>query len=327
MNILITGSLSHLATNFISLYSDKFNKLVLIDKISYCSNDKNLDIYKRNNIINIYDDINNLNIEELLEQHDINIILHTAASSHVDRSYTHFEEFIDNNISATIKLLEASKNYNKLIKFIHISTDEIYGSSNTIVFKEDSRFNPTNPYSASKASAEMIINSYIYSYNLPIIIIRPNNIYGKFQYPEKVIPKFINQLLNNTPVTIHGDGNHIRDFLFVEELCGALIFIIENIEFKFKNHIFNVGVDNPVNINDLVYFIYNYLKIKKLTKLNTDNYFINTTNRPYNDQRYQLDCSKLTSLGFEIKNNWKQNIMNIINWYVDNPQYNVPSVL
>lgn len=327
MNILITGSLSHLGTNFINLYSTNFNKLVLIDKISYCSNNKNLDIYKKENINNIYDDIINLDIEKILEQHNIDIILHTAASTHVDRSYTHFDEFFDNNISATIKLLEASKNYNKLKKFIHISTDEIYGSSNTEIFKEDSRFNPTNPYAASKASAEMIINSYIYSYNLPIIIIRPNNIYGCFQYPEKAIPKFINQLLNNTPVTIHGDGNHIRDFLFVEELCRALLFIIENIEFKFKNNIFNVGIDNPVNINDLVYFIYNYLKLKNLTNLDIDNYFINTENRPYNDQRYQLDCSKLISLEFEIKNNWKQNIMNIINWYVDNSQYSVPPVL
>ena len=315
MNILVTGSLSHLGTNFINLHNDKFNKIVLIDKISYCSNDKS-EIINSNNIIPIYGDINNLDIDYILNYYKIDIILHCAASTHVDRSYTHFDEFIDNNIKATVKLLNAIKLYPQLKKFIHISTDEVYGGNNKNIVSEEEKFNPTNPYSGSKAAIENIINSYIYTYKLPIIIVRPNNIFGKYQYKEKAIPKFIHLLLNNKPVTIHGDGNHIRDYLFVEDLCNAIYFIIENIDFKFKNHIFNIGVDNPININELVFFIYKYLKIKKLTKLDESNYFIYTKNRPYNDERYRLNCNKINNHGFIINNDWKKNIMNTINWYI-----------
>lgn len=316
MNILITGSLSHLATNFIDLYSNDFNKIVLIDKISYCSNDRLIDLYHKYNIINIYDDINNIDICNILNIYNIDIILHCAASTHVDRSYTHFNEFIDNNITATIKLLDSVNIYKKLKKFIHISTDEIYGGNNNKISNEDSNFNPTNPYASSKASAEMIINSYIYTYNLPIIIIRPNNIFGKYQYKEKAIPKFINLILNNTPVTIHGNGDHIRDYVYVEDICKGIKFIIDNIDFKFKEHIFNIGVDNPININELVKFIFIYIKNKKLTTLTNDNYFIFVKNRPYNDERYNLDCNKIKKLGFIIENNWEKNIIKTIDWYI-----------
>jgi UDP-glucose 4,6-dehydratase len=316
MNILITGSLSHLATNFINLYSNNFNKIILIDKISYCSNNRSLPIYKNHNIINIYDDINNLNIVSILSQYHIDIILHCAASTHVDRSYTHFHEFINNNINATIKLLDSVKEYGELYKFIHISTDEIYGGNNNKISYEDSKFNPTNPYSSSKASAEMIINSYIYTYQLPIIIIRPNNIFGKYQFKEKAIPKFIHSILNNTPVTIHGDGNHIRDYVYVEDVCKGIKFIIDNVEFKFKDHIFNIGVDNPININELVKFIYIYLKEKDLTSLTNENYFIFTENRPYNDERYILNCDKIKKLGFNINNDWEKKIKETIEWYI-----------
>jgi dTDP-glucose 4,6-dehydratase len=316
MNILITGSLSHLATNFINLYSSEFNTIILIDKISYCSNNRSLLIYHQHNCINIYDDINNLNIINILNQYNIDIILHTSASTHVDRSYTHFHEFINNNIVATTKLLDATKEYGKLKKFIHISTDEIYGGDNNNISNENSKFNPTNPYSSSKASAEMIINSYIYTYKLPVIIIRPNNIFGKYQYKEKAIPKFIHLLLNNLPATVHGDGNNVRDYIYVEDVCKGIKFIIDNVDFKFKEHIFNIGVDNPININELVKFIYDYLKKRKLTSLSDENYFIFTENRPYNDERYILNCDKIKKLGFVVKNDWKEKIIETINWYI-----------
>lgn len=316
MNILITGSLSHLATNFINLYSNNFNKIVLIDKISYCSNNRSLSIYQHHNIINIYDDINNLNIVNILNQYNIDIILHTAASTHVDRSYTHFYEFINNNINATIKLLDATKKYGKIKKFIHISTDEIYGGDNNKISNENSKFNPTNPYSSSKASAEMVINSYIYTYNLPVIIIRPNNIFGKYQYKEKAVPKFIHLILNNIPATVHGDGNNVRDYIYVEDVCKGIKFIIDNVDFKFKEHIFNIGVDNPININELVKFIYEYLKKRNLTLLTDENYFIFTENRPYNDERYILNCNKIKHLGFNINNDWKEKIIETIEWYI-----------
>ncbi len=311
MNILITGSLSHLAINFIKLYHNNFNTLVLIDSVSYCSNNKEC-LPESINIINIFENINNINILEILEENKIDIFLHCAASTHVDRSYTHYNEFIENNIIAVHNILESIIKYNKLIKFIHISTDEIYGGHKTKKFDEISNFNPTNPYASSKASSEMMINSYVYSYKLPIIILRPNNLFGKYQYKEKVIPKFIYKLLNNKPITIHGDGKQIRDFIYTEDVCHAIKFLIDS---KVKEGTFNVGVNNPITINELALNIFDIIKKKNLTKLTSANYKINIKDRLYNDTRYKLDCTKLINLGFKPKNNWKKNIIDIINFY------------
>lgn len=327
MNILITGSLSHLGINFINLFHKSYNKLILIDRISYCSNDLTNDIFNKDNIINIYNDINDVNIENLLNFYKIDIILHCAASTHIDRSYIKFDEFINDNIIATTKLLNSVKSYGKLKKFIHISTDEIYGGSDTKVFNEKSVFNPTNPYAGSKAAIEMIINSYIYTYKLPIIIIRPNNLFGKYQYSEKVIPKFIKSIINNKSVTIHGNGNQVRDFIFVEDVCKALQYIILNVhtinknsksEIVISDYIYNVGIHNPININTLAYKIFNYLKERNLTKLTKDNYCDYVKDRPYNDKRYILETSKLTEIGFNIQNNWDKNLSETINWCVNN---------
>ncbi len=313
MNILITGSLSHLAINFIKLYYKDFNKLVLIDAISYCSNDKKY-IPKLDNIINIYENINNINIFDILEEYKIDIFLHCAASTHVDRSYVHYNEFIDNNITAVHNILESIRKYNKLKKFIHISTDEIYGGHKNKKFNETSKFNPTNPYASSKASSEMIINSYVYSYKLPIIIIRPNNLFGKYQYREKVIPKFVYKLINNKPITIHGDGKQIRDFIYTEDICKVINFFINS---NINEGTYNAGVENPIDINKLAYEIFNIVKKRKMTKLDKTNYKINVKDRLYNDKRYKLNCSKLNNLGFQIENNWEKNINDTVNFYCD----------
>ncbi len=313
MNILITGSLSHLAVNFIKLYHTKFSKLVLIDAVSYCSNDKSTTPTSEK-IINIYKDINNIDLLELMETHHIDIFLHCAASTHVDRSYIHYDEFINNNVFAVHKILEAIIKYKKLTKFIHMSTDEIYGGSTSITFNEKSMFNPTNNYASSKASSEMIINAYAYSYKLPVIIIRPNNLFGKYQYKEKVIPKFINKLLRNKPITIHGDGRQIRDFIYTEEVCRAIKFIIDS---NINKGTYNVGVENPININELAYSIYELVKKKNMTKLGSQEYKVHIRDRLHNDKRYKLDCSKIQRLGFTPTNDWKQCITTTVNFYCD----------
>jgi dTDP-glucose 4,6-dehydratase len=311
MNILITGSLSHLAINFIKLYYNDFEKLILIDCVSYCSNNKDY-LPKSDKIINIYENINNININDILEEHKIDIFLHCAASTHVDRSYIHYNEFIENNIIAVHKILESIIKYKKLKKFIHISTDEIYGGHKNKRFEEISKFNPTNPYASSKASAEMIINSYVYSYKLPIIIIRPNNLFGKYQYKEKVIPKFIYKLLNNKPITIHGDGKQIRDFIYTEEICSAIKFLINK---DIIQGTYNIGIENPIDINELAYKIFTIVKKNNMTKLTKDNYKIYIKDRLYNDKRYRLNCNKIKNLGFDPQNNWKKNITDTVNFY------------
>lgn len=305
MNILITGALSHLSINFLQSY--KFNKIIAIDKNSYCSQDKKL---LPNGITFIEKNINDINLNDLLELYKINIIINCLASTHVDRSYTHFNEFIDSNVNAVYHILESIKH--KKIKLIHISTDEVYGGNTEKVFKETDILNPTNPYSASKASSEMLINSYYYSYNIDYVILRPNNFIGKYQYREKVIPKFIYRLINNLPIEIHGDGNQIRDFISTKEVARIInIFIHANI-----NGIFNVGTDNSISINELGEYIFKYLKTKNKTNLSLNNYKIYINDRPYNDLRYKININKLLDNDISIRQDLHTLLNNVIEHYI-----------
>lgn len=313
MNILITGSLGHLAVNFIKLYYESFDKLVLVDAVSYCSNDKAV-IPISDRIVNIYEDLNNIDILETLEKYEITILLHCAASTQVERSYTNYHEFINNNIFAVNKILEACNTYRRLTKMIHISSNKIYGGNLNRTFNEESKFNPINPYGSSKVSSEMIINALAYSYKLPVVIIRPSNLFGKYQYREKAIPKFIYKLLNNKPITIYGNGNQVRDFMYVEDMCKAIKFIIDS---NITNGTYNVGVDNPIDINELAYIIFIEIKKKRLTNLNYGNYKVNMRDKSHDGERYRLNCRKLQSLGFVPNNNWKENLLTTINFYCD----------
>ena len=306
MNVLITGALSHLSINFLLNY--KYNKIVAIDKISYCSQNKNL---LPKDIIFIEDDINNINLSKILNKYKINIIINCLASTHVDRSYTHFDEFINSNIKAIHNILEAIKSTN--IKLIHISTDEVYGGDKDKVFTELDMLNPTNPYSASKVSSEMLINSYIYSYNIDCVILRPNNFIGKFQYHEKVIPKFIYRMINNLPIEIHGDGNQIRDFISTLEVAKTIY------TFSYKNYkgIYNVGTTNSITINELGEYIFKYLKLHNKTELSKYTYKKYVTDRPYNDFRYKIDTSKLNSIGINIQQDLYVILNDVIKHYID----------
>lgn len=193
MNILITGGTGFIGSNYcIKLFNSNLNvnKILILDKNSYCSNFANIkEIIHENKIIFINDDIlnykNNNKLYDIFVSYRITHIIHFAAQTHVDNSYVSIDEFIQDNIIATCVILENCKKYNKLEKIIMMSTDEIYGPSIHNELFENSSFNPTNPYSASKASSEMFINAYKHSYKLPIIIIRCNNVYGPKQFPEK----------------------------------------------------------------------------------------------------------------------------------------------
>ena len=239
---------------------------------------------------------------------DCDFLLNYAAETHVDNSYKFFKKHIDNNIIATQILIESILNYNKKIKLIHFSTDEIYGESNndSIIFKEDSNFNPTNPYAATKACAELIINTYKYSYNLPIIITRCNNVYGINQHKEKVIPKFISNIIDNKPIEIHGTQNKKRDFIYIDDVISALEIIITN---GVDSEIYNIGINNPIYIYDLANIICN--------KMNKKNHkILRVKDRPFNDYRYNIDNTKLMNIGwkpiFINKNDFEKNLEKII---------------
>jgi len=311
LNLFVTGGCGFIGSNFCNYIADKVNKLVIIDKLDYICNEKNIDsILKKKNVFFIKDDLVKHNFLETFEKHNINYVIHFAAQTHVDNSYEHFKEFINDNIMATYKLFDAIHKYSKLIKTIHFSTDEIYGSSEDgVFFTELSNFNPTNPYASTKASCEMIVNTYKYTYKLPIIVTRCNNVYGKFQFFEKVIPLFIHRAINDQELTIHKDGQYIRDFIHVNDVIEGVLTIMEKGIF---GEVYNIGNDNPIKIIDLANMIINKVGKGRITYIK---------DRAFNDFRYPLDVSKLKSLGWINKVDFNDGLDEVINWIKENHDY------
>ena len=312
LNLLVTGGCGFIGSNFCNYIYNKVNKLVILDKLSYSGNKNYIKkILKYDNVELIVEDILYHNFNNNYNKYNINYIIHFAAETHVDNSYKYFEIHINNNIIATQKLLDSILNYSKKINLIHFSTDEIYGQTNdSIKLNENSNFNPTNPYAATKAAAELIVNTYKHSYNLPIIITRCNNVYGINQHIEKVIPNFIINAMNNNKLKLHGNKIKKRDFIYIDDVISAIEIIITSGK---NNEIYNISIDNPISINKLAELI-----ISKIGKGS----IINIEDRPFNDYRYNIDNSKLINLGWKPKyityNDFDNNIDYIINHIKNN---------
>jgi len=302
MNYLITGGCGFIGSNYINhLFNNKkIKKIINLDILYYCSS-----IYNINNtVINsekykfIHGDINNYNlIVKILKEYNITHIVHFAAQSHVDNSFNDSLQYTYDNVKGTHTILEAVKNTNRNIIILHFSTDEVYGESESDEMTENSILCPTNPYSASKAAAEMYVRSYIFSYKLKIIISRGNNVFGYNQYPEKLIPKFIKTLREGRKCTIHGNGESIRNFIFVDDVCTAIDFIISRGTF---GHIYNIGSDHKYekSVIEITKILINTIK----NTSDYDKYIEYVDDRPFNDKRYLISNNKLKELG------WEQNI-------------------
>jgi dTDP-glucose 4,6-dehydratase len=314
-NLLITGGCGFIGSNFINYIFDNSNyNIINLDAMYYCANINNI----RNDIRNSkrYHFIKgNLCSKDLvdyvLNNNNINEIIHFAAQSHVDNSFEDSIQYTMDNILGTHTLLECCRKYGKIDKFIHVSTDEVYGESelneDTHKKNEKSILCPTNPYAATKAGAEMIAKSYQLSFNLPIIITRGNNVYGPNQYPEKLIPKFIKLLNENKKVTIQGDGSNKRAFLHSYDVSNAFKLILEKGEI---GEIYNIGSDDNYEFSVLEIAKILIQKIK-----NTKNYedwieFI--PDRPFNDKRYYISNEKLKNLGWFIEKNFDNGINELL---------------
>jgi dTDP-glucose 4,6-dehydratase len=302
INLLVTGGCGFIGSNFINYI---FNKnpninIINIDAMYYCASEDNIDINIRSD--KRYTFIKgNITSEDLINMilttFKIDIVIHFAAQSHVDNSFHNSLQYTKDNIIGTHILLECSRKYNKLTKFIHVSTDEVYGESmlDETMKTEESILCPTNPYAATKAGAELIAQSYYHSFKLPLIITRGNNVYGMNQYPEKLIPKFIKQLKENKKLTIQGDGSNMRAFLHVLDVCSAFELILTKGKI---GEIYNIGSD--VNTE------YSVLQVAKiLVKMikNTDDYIQHISyieDRPFNDKRYYISNQKLKDIGWTI---------------------------
>tara|TARA_Y100000389_G_scaffold9976_1_gene9321 strand:+ start:28 stop:975 length:948 start_codon:yes stop_codon:yes gene_type:complete len=297
---LITGGCGFIGSNYINyIHENDLNAFVVnIDKLDYCASEKN--VIQRDDLSkyvfihkSICDKFSLLNI---LNEYEITHVIHLAAQSHVDNSFDKALDYTMDNVYGTHCLLEASKLYNKLTLFLHFSTDEVYGESvNDNKFHEQSILCPTNPYSATKAGAEMLVNSYIYSFKLPCVITRCNNVYGPNQYKEKLIPKFLYLLNNDENLTIHGDGTSLRSFIHVYDVCTAIDLIVEK---GIISEIYNIGSndENEITVLDVAKCICTYYKNGRyIDKLNSLTYI---EDRPFNDRRYFITNEKIQELGW-----------------------------
>lgn len=310
MNILITGGCGFIGSNFINYMVNKYEKynFINIDNMYYCASHDNIEeeVINKSNYKFIEGNINDLSlIKYILKEEHITHIIHFAAQSHVDTSFDNSLQYTEDNVKGTHTLLEAVRVINNDIFFFHFSTDEVYGESKCgeTAKNESSLLSPTNPYAASKAAAEMYVNAYNHSYNLRTIITRGNNVYGPNQYPEKLIPKFINLLKQCKKCTIHGTGDNIRSFIHVIDVCKAVDLILHK---GVIGEIYNIGSDI---LNELSVIEITKILVKHICKNEDYNKYIEyVKDRPFNDKRYFITSEKLQKLG------WKQekNIYNEI---------------
>jgi len=322
MSILITGGCGFIGSNYINnlLKSDKFDNetfdyIINIDKLDYCSNKDNVNSNDSNKYIFIEGSICDKELlKRIFKMYNILYIVHFAAQTHVDNSFDNSINYTIDNILGTHQLIECCRLFGNIKKFIHISTDEVYGeiSINSEYSTEVSLLNPTNPYAATKAGAEFIVRSYYYSYNMPIVIIRCNNVYGAKQYPEKIIPKFITLLRKNKKMTIHGAGLTRRNFIYVDDVINAINIIAINGEF---NNVYNIGTTDEYNVIEIATILLNHIKG---AEENIEDWVEYIKDRNFNDYRYAINTTKLNNLGWEKTINFKDGIKKTVDWYINN---------
>ena len=317
--MLITGGAGFIGSNFIHYILSKYNdyQVINLDKLTYAANLDNLkDIEDNKNYRFIHEDIADQEfIFKLFENEKFDIVINFAAESHVDNSILNPQIFTITNILGTQVLLDACRKYN-IKRFHQVSTDEVYGElpldDKNILFTEKTPLNPSSPYSASKASADMLVKSYYRTYSLPITISRCSNNYGPYQHLEKLIPLMISKAINNDNLPVYGNGLNVRDWLHVYDHCTAIDLIIH--EGKI-GEIYNIGGNNEKSNIDVVKIILKELgKSEKLIKYVND--------RPGHDLRYAIDPDKLENeLGWKPKYNFDTGIAMTIEWYLDNRQW------
>ena len=310
MNILVTGACGFIGSNFVRYILGKYPTYYVInlDKLTYAGNPNNLkDIQENPRYKFVKGDICDRELVEKLISDDIDFVVNFAAESHVDRAIQDASSFVQTNVFGTYVLLEGSRKYN-IKKYLQISTDEVYGSLEKGSFKETDLLQPNNPYSASKAAADMMTRSYNRTYGLFTLITRSSNNFGPFQYPEKLIPSFIIHLLKAEKVPLYGDGLNVRDWLFAQDNCEAIDLVLHK---GISGEIYNIGAKNEKTNLELAKFILQEMK-------KTEDFIIFAKDRLGHDRRYSLDNSKIKKLGWNPKNEFYSALKKTISWYKEN---------
>jgi len=329
MKILITGGAGFIGSHVVRLFIEKYPNYHIfnIDALTYAGNLENLkDIENRPNYSFLKGDITDeVFINNLFKQHKFEKLIHLAAESHVDRSIKDPLAFVKTNVIGTMILLNAFKNTwksnfnNKL--FYHVSTDEVYGSlGQTGLFTETTPYDPNSPYSASKASSDHFVRAYGETYGMPYVITNCSNNYGQNQFPEKLIPLFINNIINNQPLPVYGDGNYTRDWLYVKDHAVAIDLVFH----KGKNkETYNIGGFNEWKNIDLVKLLCQQMDTKLNRPEGTSEKLITyVKDRPGHDLRYAIDASKINKeLGWKPTVTFEEGLNKTIDWYLNNEEW------
>jgi len=329
MTILVTGGAGFIGANFVRTTLESSDETIInLDKLTYAGNLESLQSVSQNDrhIFEKGDIADVALIDSLLSKYKPRAIVNFAAESHVDRSILGPEAFIETNIVGTFRLLEASRRYwaemdagkQATFRYLQVSTDEVYGSlaPNDAAFSETNRYEPNSPYSASKASSDHLVRSYQHTYGLPTLTTNCSNNYGPFQFPEKLIPLIIHNALDGKPLPIYGDGQQIRDWLYVEDHCDAIRSVLANGR---VGETYNVGGESEMTNLDVVSIVCEILdRLKPRDKGKYFDLVTYVTDRPGHDRRYAVDISKIKSeLGWTPAESFETGIEKTVRWYLD----------
>jgi len=306
---LVTGGAGFIGSNFIRYLLRQRDDVSVInlDKLTYAGNLENLRDLKGNpNYRFVKGDICDAALVDELTP-GVEVIVNFAAESHVDRSISGPDAFIRTDVFGAFVLLEAARRY-AVKKFIQVSTDEVYGSTDSRGFKETDALMPSSPYSASKAGADRLAFSYFVTYGLPVVITRCSNNFGPYQYPEKLIPLFVTNALENHALPIYGDGKNVRDWIYVDDHCDAILFLLAHGQ---EGEVYNIGGGNERSNLEITDFI--LANLKKPQNLKT---FVK--DRLGHDRRYALECGKIAGLGWQPKHPLEPALASTISWYMEN---------
>ena len=314
MKLLVTGGAGFIGSCFIRYMLNKYPgyKILNLDALTYAGNLENLDDVKDNpNYDFVKGNICNTELVSMIMD-NVDVVVNFAAESHVDRSIRGPEIFVETNIKGTLNLLQCAKQSN-VQRYIQISTDEVYGSlGKTGYFTEDTPLSPNSPYSASKAGADLLVRSYYETYGMPVIITRCSNNYGPYQYPEKLIPLFIAQLLKGEKVPVYGDGLNVRDWLYVYDHCSAIDTVLHNGK---VGEVYNIGGNNEKSNLEITRLI-----LKALDK--SEDYIQYVKDRLGHDKRYAICSDKIqTELGWHPSVTFEEGLNHTIDWYLHNQDW------
>ena len=301
MSILVTGGCGFIGSNLVLALLDRGEKVVNLDCLYY--NSAKPVVPPSANYHFIRKNLRDNELVGLMKEHDVRYIYHLAAQTHVDQSFHNSVHFSEDNVVGTHNLLEAVHEYGKIERFLHMSTDEVYGETFDAA-TETALHNPTNPYSATKSGAEFLVRSYGHSFGMNYTIVRCSNVYGPRQYPDKLIPMFLKQMFEDKTCYIHGTGEARRHFIYVQDVCEALMTVMKS---GLTEEVYNIAGSVEYSVNEI------YDLLKRLTNSNSAK--VTVEDRPFNDRRYCMDDSKLRKLGWLPETQWEAGIQETIDWY------------